>query len=105
MYKFLLLYGKFDAGICFWDYRLQEYHPENYEIRLPDQHCCFAWQFAFGIEAGIGHWGLFVQAGLGMNIIIICIGQGMVMSPKEYDLFTGCCSVVECIDHRRGIGC
>ena len=66
-YKFLLLYGKFDAGICFWDYRLQEYHPENYEIRLPDQHCCFAWQCAFGIEAGIGHWGLFVQTGIGME--------------------------------------
>ncbi len=66
-YKFLLIYGKFDAGICFWDYRLQEYHPESYEVRLPSQHCCFAWQFAFGIEASIGHWGLFAQTGIGME--------------------------------------
>lgn len=66
-YKFLLLYGKFDAGICFWDYHLKEYHPENYEVRLPEQHCCFAWQYAFGIEANIGHWGLFVQQGIGME--------------------------------------
>ncbi|MBR0176321.1 MAG: hypothetical protein IJQ11_02710 [Bacteroidales bacterium] len=69
-YKFLLLYGKFDAGICFWDYRLQEYHPENYEIQLPDQRCCFAWQAAFGVEAGIGNWGLFVQTGIGMEGIM-----------------------------------
>ena len=66
-YKFLLLYGKFDAGICFWDYRLQEYHPEDYGVSLPDQHCCFAWQYAFGIEANIGHWGLFAQTGIGME--------------------------------------
>ena len=66
-YKFLLIYGKFDAGICFWDYHLKEYHPENYEVRLPEQHCCFAWQYALGIEVSIGHWGLFAQTGIGME--------------------------------------
>lgn len=66
-YKFLLLYGKFGAGICFWDYRLKEYHPESYEVLLPDQHCCLAWNAAFGIEVGIGGWGLFVQRGIGME--------------------------------------
>ena len=66
-YKFLLLYGKLDAGICFWDYRLQEYHPENYEVILPKGHCCFAWQYALGIEANIAGFGVFVQRGLGME--------------------------------------
>lgn len=66
-YKFLLLYGKFDAGICFWDYRLKEFHPENYEIQLPDQHCCFAWNAAFGLEIGIRNFALFVQRGIGME--------------------------------------
>ena len=66
-YKFLLIYGKFDAGICFWDYRLQEYHPENYEVILPKGNCCFAWQYAFGVEANIGGFGLFAQQGLGME--------------------------------------
>ena len=66
-FKHVVLYEKIDAGICFWDYNLKEYHPENYEVRLPDSRCCFAWQVATGIEVGNKRWSAFAQAGIGME--------------------------------------
>lgn len=66
-YKFLMIFAKFDAGVCFWDYRLQEHHPDSYEILLPKEHACFAWQTALGAEVGIGSWALFAQIGVGME--------------------------------------
>ena len=65
--KHFVLYTKFDAGICFWDYKLTEYQPELYGVEVPDQHCCFAWQAAAGIEVGNERIAGFVQCGIGME--------------------------------------
>ena len=60
-------YVKVDTGLCFWGYKLTEYHPEMFEVELPDQHCCFAWQVATGIEVGYGPVAGFLQCGVGME--------------------------------------
>jgi hypothetical protein len=65
--KHFVLYTKFDAGICFWDYKLKEYHPELFGVELPEQHCCFAWQAAAGIEVGNERIAGFLQCGVGME--------------------------------------
>ena len=65
--KHFVLYTKFDAGICFWGYKLKEYQPEYFAVELPDQHCCFAWQAAAGIEVGNERIAGFAQCGIGME--------------------------------------
>lgn len=65
--KHFVLYTKFGAGISFWGYRLKEFQPELYEVNPPDQHCCFAWQAALGIEVGNDRIAGFIQGGLGME--------------------------------------
>ena len=65
--KHFVLYTKFDAGVCFWGYKLTEYQPEYFGVELPDQHCCFAWQAALGIEAGNERIAGFLQCGVGME--------------------------------------
>ncbi|MDO5316924.1 MAG: hypothetical protein Q4F82_12615 [bacterium] len=65
--KHFVLYTKFDAGICFWGYKLKEYQPEYFGVELPDQHCCFAWQAAAGIEVGNERIAGFAQCGVGME--------------------------------------
>ena len=65
--KHFVLYAKFDAGICFWDYKLTEYQPELFGVDLPTQHCCFAWQTAAGIEVGNERIAGFLQLGVGME--------------------------------------
>ena len=65
--KHFVLYTKFGAGISFWGYRLEEFQPELYEVKPPDQHCCFAWQAALGIEVGNDRIAGFIQEGLGME--------------------------------------
>lgn len=65
--KHFVLYTKFDAGICLWDYKLTEYQPELFGVEIPDQHCCFAWQAAAGIEVGNERIAGFVQCGVGME--------------------------------------
>jgi hypothetical protein len=62
-----VLYFKFDAGVCFWDYHLTEFQPELFAVELPDQHCCFAWQAATGIEVGNERIAGFLQLGVGME--------------------------------------
>lgn len=65
--KHFVLYTKFGAGISVWGYRLKEFQPELFEVTLPDQHCCFAWQAALGIEVGNERLAGFMQCGLGME--------------------------------------
>ena len=65
--KYFTLYCKADAGLCFWGYRLEEFQPELYGVELPDQHCCFAWQTAAGIELGNDRIAGFLQCGVGME--------------------------------------
>jgi len=65
--RHFVLYAKFDAGICFWDYKLTEYQPELFGVDLPTQHCCFAWQTAAGIEVGNERIAGFLQLGVGME--------------------------------------
>ncbi|MBQ6101480.1 MAG: hypothetical protein IJL04_04215, partial [Bacteroidales bacterium] len=65
--KHFVLYTKFDAGICFWGYKLKEYQPEYFGVEFPDQHCCFAWQAAAGIEVGNERIAGFAQCGVGME--------------------------------------
>lgn len=65
--KHFVLYIKADAGVCFWGYRLKEYQPELFGVNLPDQHCCFAWQTAAGIEVGNDRIAGFAQCGVGME--------------------------------------
>ena len=65
--KHFVLYTKFDAGICFWGYKLTEFQPEYFGVELPDQHCCFAWQAALGIEVGNERIAGFAQCGVGME--------------------------------------
>ena len=65
--KHFVLYTKFDAGICFWGYKLKEFQPEYFAVELPDQHCCFAWQAAVGIEVGNERIAGFAQCGVGME--------------------------------------
>ena len=65
--KHFVLYFKFDAGACFWNYRLTEFQPELFVVELPDQHCCFAWQAACGIEVGNERIAGFLQEGVGME--------------------------------------
>ena len=65
--KYFTLYLKCDAGLCFWDYKLTEYHPELFEVELPTKHCCFAWETAAGVEAGYGPVAAFLQFGIGME--------------------------------------
>lgn len=65
--KHFTCYSKFDAGICFWDYKLTEYQPELFEVVLPQKHCCFAWNIAAGVEAGNDRIAGFAQVSLGME--------------------------------------
>lgn len=65
--KHFVLYCKFDAGTCFWNYRLTEFQPELFKVELPNQHCCFAWQVASGIEVGNERIAGFLQGGIGME--------------------------------------
>ena len=65
--KHFMLYTKFDAGICFWGYKLTEYQPELFGVEIPDQHCCFAWQAAAGIEIGNERIAGVLQCGIGME--------------------------------------
>ena len=65
--KYFTLYCKADAGLCFWGYQLEEFQPDLYGVELPDQHCCFAWQAAAGIELGNDRIAGFLQCGVGME--------------------------------------
>lgn len=65
--KHFVLYTKFGAGISVWGYRLKEFQPDLFEVTLPEQHCCFAWQIAAGIEVGNERLAGFMQCGLGME--------------------------------------
>jgi len=75
--RHVVLYTKLAAGASFWGYRLKTYDhrslsPEipsyQYEIVLPDEHYCFAYQFTpIGIEIGNKRWAGFAQYGLGME--------------------------------------
>lgn len=65
--KHFTFYFKFDAGLCFWGYRLQEFQPELFGVNLPDKHLCFAWQVADGIEVGNDRIAAFLQCGVGME--------------------------------------
>jgi len=71
--KHFVLYFKTDAGICLWDYKLKEHQPELFGVNLPQQHCCFAWQVASGIEVGNEHLAGIMQCGIGMEGIL-CLG-------------------------------
>lgn len=65
--KYFTLYCKTAAGLCFWGYQLEEFQPDLYGVELPDQHCCFAWQAATGIELGNDRIAGFLQCGIGME--------------------------------------
>lgn len=68
--KHLNYYTKFDAGVCFWNYKLIEYHPELFQVMLPKKHCCFAWNIAVGMEAGNDRIAGFAQVGIGMEGVV-----------------------------------
>ena len=73
----VVLYSKLALGVSFWNYRLDtditdgiiyENPYYEYEIILPDNHCCFAYQFTpIGIEVGNKRWAGFAQYGIGME--------------------------------------
>ena len=73
----VVLYSKLALGISFWNYRLDTDLNEGsvyespyyeYEIILPDNHCCFAYQFTpIGVEVGNKRWAGFAQIGVGME--------------------------------------
>ena len=65
--KHFVLYAKADAGLCFWDYQLEEYDTEHFHVGLPYQHCGLAWAVATGIEIGNQHIAGFAQFGVGME--------------------------------------
>lgn len=75
--KHVVLYSKLAIGVSFWDYWLDTDLFEGtisqnpyyeYEIILPDSHCCFAYQFTpIGIEVGNKRWAGFAQFGIGME--------------------------------------
>lgn len=76
--KHVVLYSKLAAGASFWGYRLDtdlleegdiyEIPYYEYEIILPDNHHCFAYQFTpIGIEVGNKRWAGFAQYGIGME--------------------------------------
>ena len=75
--RHVVLYTKLAIGASFWGYWLKTFdHPSEssdilsyqYEIILPDNHYCFAYQFTpIGIEIGNKRWAGFVQFGLGME--------------------------------------
>ena len=75
--RHVVLYSKLAMGTCFWDYRLKTFDHQGeyslvpnyqYEINLPDNHRCFAYQFTpIGIEIGNKRWAGFAQYGLGME--------------------------------------
>lgn len=65
--KHFVLYTKFDAGVCFWGYKLKEHQPELFGVELPAKHFSFAWQAAAGIEVGNERIAGFLQCGIGME--------------------------------------
>ena len=66
--KWFSLYSKAGVGMAFWKYKLIQYHSDMYEIRLPEQNSCFAYQFVpIGIEVGSERLAGFFQCGLGME--------------------------------------
>ena len=77
--KYVVLYTKLAVGASFWGYRIKTFNHESeytlipipnyqYEIILPDNHSCFAYQFTpIGIEVGNKRWAGFAQFGLGME--------------------------------------
>ena len=67
-YKWFSLYSKGAIGAAFWNYKLFEYHTDMYEIKLPEQTSCFAYQLVpIGIEVGNERLAGFFQCGLGME--------------------------------------
>lgn len=66
--KWFSLYSKVAVGGAFWKYKLFEYHSDMYEITLPEQTSCFAYQLVpIGIEVGNERLAGFFQCGLGME--------------------------------------
>ena len=67
-HRWFSLYSKGAIGMAFWGYKLTEYHPDMYEIRLPSDYYCFAYQLVpIGIELGSERLAGFFQVGLGME--------------------------------------
>lgn len=66
--KWFSLYSKAAVGCAFWKYKLIEYHTDMYEIKLPKQTSCFAYQLVpVGIEVGSEQFAGFFQVGVGME--------------------------------------
>lgn len=73
--KWFSLYSKAGVGIAFWKYKLIQYHSDMYEIRLPEQNSCFAYQLVpIGIEVGSEQFAGFFQVGIGMEG---CLSAGL----------------------------
>jgi hypothetical protein len=73
--KWFSLYSKAGVGMAFWQYKLIQYHSDMYEIRLPEQNSCFAYQLVpIGIEVGSEQFAGFFQVGIGMEG---CLSAGL----------------------------
>ena len=73
--KWFSLYSKAGVGLAFWKYKLIQYHSDMYEIRLPEQNSCFAYQLVpIGIEVGSEQFAGFFQVGIGMEG---CLSAGL----------------------------
>ncbi len=73
--KYVNLYSKVGQGFYTWNYRLHEYQPNLYEIKLPSNtfsdRIKYAYQFVpIGIEVGTKQYAGFLQVGLGMESVI-----------------------------------
>ena len=85
--KHVNLYSKVGQGIMAWNYRLEEYRPDMYDIVMPSNELSERYNYAYqivpiGIELGNQQYAGFMQLGFGMEGML-SIGFRYGLNNKE----------------------